>query len=272
MYNMNGEFRKHHQMDLEAGHVMMLVGYNDEFETEDGMVGGLIVRNTWMDGVYSFDEFGELKSRGSHSLPYFMQTISASDERLLCPNSYDPRNWYPCGSTATDVPSLMTACLATAPNITSNAQIQPYHLLCRNSSYCSTAPNDYYILLNSTKYQDDLTIMCFLQYNSVTLNGDVVCGNPQPIESYTVYFAPITSEIRNNTDDWCGFYILPYDLIRQSNAIFNGFFVNDYHFTFSQSSYFKNADSTLDYKYVQASTATQKTWPVFDTPYPNTLN
>jgi len=98
MYNMNGEFRKHHTLELEAGHVMVLVGFNDEYQTEDGMKGGFIMRNSWRDGVYSLDEFGERKARGSHSIAYFMQKISPSNERAICPNSNNPRNWYTCGS------------------------------------------------------------------------------------------------------------------------------------------------------------------------------
>jgi hypothetical protein len=152
---------------------MLLAGYNDEWQTEDGMIGGLIVRNTWMDGVYSFNEFGtnprqrgsvqlslSLPSRSlsrsfsvliilsllcrfsfphsSHSLPYFLGQISLADERMICPNSPDPRMWYGCGGGGgPDTQALIDDCVGLDVNgvnendISAKALYQPYHLMCR---------------------------------------------------------------------------------------------------------------------------------------------
>ncbi|KAL4152074.1 hypothetical protein PRNP1_009009 [Phytophthora ramorum] len=86
--NMEGEFFSHRGMSIEGGHAMLLVGYNDAFLTRAGFTGGLIVKNSWADGPY----------QGSHSLAYWMQEVSDWEERSVCPNSYNPFNWYQCGN------------------------------------------------------------------------------------------------------------------------------------------------------------------------------
>jgi hypothetical protein len=63
---------------------MLLVGYNDNYVTESGDVGGFILKNNW--------------AGGSHSVDYWMQEISRWDESRICPNSINPRNWYDCKS------------------------------------------------------------------------------------------------------------------------------------------------------------------------------
>lgn len=76
--NMEGEFFSHHGMSIEGGHAMLLVGYNDAFLTREGFTGGLIVKNSWLDGP----------TQGSHSLAYWMQEVSDWEERTVCPNSW----------------------------------------------------------------------------------------------------------------------------------------------------------------------------------------
>jgi len=263
-------FFKHHDLKLEAGHAMLLVGYNDEYQTETGMKGGFIVRNTWMDGVWALDEFGHVKSRGSHSIAYFMQTISASNEHFLCPNNYNPRNWYACSGVDkwNDLNAVATICTNQNNVATAAAQYQPYFLNCRNITNCFAPDTVNFVLINATRYGDDLTIMCFLRLDTIVSTW---CGPPIPLDSYTAYFAPAPSpSLRENDDDWCGFYFIPYDLIRESNALFGSFFVNDYHFTFTPSSFMAAQDKNLDYSYIKSSTLNQKPVPNFDTPYPNT--
>jgi len=280
MFNMNGEFRKHHVMELEAGHVMMLVGYNDEYETEDGYVGGLIMRNTWKDGVYALDEFGHsIRTRGSHSLAYFMQDISINDERFVCPNSRNPRNWYACGGGSIQTPEIVADCVTQMQNsATAKALYQPYHLLCRDGGVkkeCMVDGVHTYYLLNSTDYGDDLTLMCFLEYNTATQQAMPICLNPRPIDDYALRFQPVAAEDLPNHEDWCGFYFFPYDLLRESNALFGGVFANDYHFTFAPQSFAANQNDYpgLDYSLLNAATSTmmQAPFPAFENVFPNSV-
>jgi len=226
MWNMKGEFRKHHAMQLEAGHVMTLAGYNDQFQTEDGMLGGFILRNSWIDGVYALDEFGSIRSRGSHSLAYLMQTIGLADDRLLCPNSADPRNWYSCGGggNGTDL-SNAQYCMGSQVQPTAAAKYQPATLMCRpNQTECTQGM--LYFLMNSTVYGDDLNLMCFLEYNPSTNSASDMCLRPRPTDAISTVFGPISTQNYQNLDDFCGYYIYPYDLARDSSAQFASFFVN----------------------------------------------
>ncbi|GMF80110.1 unnamed protein product [Phytophthora fragariaefolia] len=65
-YNMDGEFITSHVMNVEGGHVMTLVGYNDLFRTKQGYTGGFILKNSWFDGIHP--ALGPMHARGSHSL------------------------------------------------------------------------------------------------------------------------------------------------------------------------------------------------------------
>jgi len=272
MYNMNGEFRKHHALELEAGHVMVLAGYNDEYQTEDGMKGGFIMRNSWIDGVYSLNEFGERKARGSHSLAFFMQQISPANERAICPNSANPRNWYPCGgSNLTNIDSVKKDCLSNDNKISSLALKQPYHLKCRNAKLCDVRPSVTYYLIKYTRYGDDLFVFALFQYDTSNNQGIVKYFTPMPIDSFADIIGPVSEEDLLNSDDHCGYYFFPYDLISESSGLFQSFFVNDYHLTFSDKSYLSSEtqNPTLDYSLLRSSTKVQTSFPTFPSVYPN---
>ena len=98
---MGGEFFRlppisHPSPIFEGGHAMALVGYSDVFRTRHGHVGGYILRNSWWDGLPPSTDWKH--ARGSHSLAWFMQTVSRQDEAQICPNSHDPYSWYTCGA------------------------------------------------------------------------------------------------------------------------------------------------------------------------------
>jgi len=83
-YNREAEFLSHGETDYEdGGHAMMVVGYNDDWVTTDGSVGGFILKNNWY-------------TNATHSIDYWMSDISRWDENFICPNSNNPRNWYTC--------------------------------------------------------------------------------------------------------------------------------------------------------------------------------
>ncbi|RHY39694.1 hypothetical protein DYB34_013995 [Aphanomyces astaci] len=75
--NMDGEFLAHSGMQVEDGHTMLVVAYNDLFRTREGATGGFVVKNSWQDGF-----------QGSHSMAYWMQDVSEWDDRIMCPNSF----------------------------------------------------------------------------------------------------------------------------------------------------------------------------------------
>lgn len=95
MTTMGGEFyRLDSPLILEGGHAMAVVGYSDTFVTEHGMVGGLILKNSWWDGLPPSASWKG--ARGSHSIDYFMGRISSTDELATCPNVHSPRSWQQC--------------------------------------------------------------------------------------------------------------------------------------------------------------------------------
>ena len=72
---------------------MALVGYSDVFRSQQGFVGGYIVKNSWWDGLPPGP--GWKQARGSHSVAFFMQQVSPADEAAVCPNAHSPQSWYP---------------------------------------------------------------------------------------------------------------------------------------------------------------------------------
>ena len=103
MHTMGGEFffLDDLSLTLEGGHAVNLVGYSDTFQTEHNQVGGWIVKNSWWDGLPPGGSQFWNHGRGSHSMAYFLQTISSNDEADICPNSHSPRSWYTCADLET---------------------------------------------------------------------------------------------------------------------------------------------------------------------------
>ncbi|EOD12703.1 hypothetical protein EMIHUDRAFT_452176, partial [Emiliania huxleyi CCMP1516] len=88
---MGGEFFRlpsgsHLEPVLEGAHAMALVGYSDVFRSQQGFVGGYIVKNSWWDGLPPGP--GWKQARGSHSVAFFMQQVSPADEAAVCPNAH----------------------------------------------------------------------------------------------------------------------------------------------------------------------------------------
>ncbi|KDO16575.1 hypothetical protein SPRG_17911, partial [Saprolegnia parasitica CBS 223.65] len=148
---MEGEFVSHSSMASDGGHVMLLVGFNDLYETRDGFTGGFIVKNSWADGRY----------QGSHSMQYWMQNISEWEERILCPNSYNPFNWYMASEE--DALVGIDAVLSDDSKLYAHLNQMPLHLRCSDADACD--PSLVYFAKNRTDYGDHMYIMCFYEYN-----------------------------------------------------------------------------------------------------------
>ncbi|OQR89530.1 hypothetical protein THRCLA_09705, partial [Thraustotheca clavata] len=249
-----GEFIAHSRMVLDGGHVMLLVGYNDVFQTRDGYTGGFIVKNSWSDDEY----------QGSHSMQYWLQKISEWDERFICPNSFNPFNWY----IASDDDGLVgiESCLSKDSKDYAHLNHMPLHLNCVDANDCD--PNMTYFALNTTSYGDHMTIMCLYEYNSSSNLATEMCLDAMRPSKIATIFRPV--EIYPNNPDLCGFYFIPYEVNRKITAQFQGFFVNSFDISWAPQSYVANQHNfpQYDYTLLQNSTKTQR-GKKFDGPFPS---
>ncbi|KAG9402543.1 hypothetical protein AC1031_007153 [Aphanomyces cochlioides] len=250
--NMEGEFLAHSGMELDGGHVMLLVAYNDVFRTREGATGGFIVKNSWADGW-----------QGSHSLQYWMQNISEWEERVLCPNSFNPFNWYM--PSEDDGLEGIASCLSDDSTEYAKLNRQPLHLECIDDEIC--VPGRVYFAKNRTTWGDRMHIMCFWEYDSVKKTSRHLCLKPMLQEAISDTFRPV--EVYQNDPDLCGFYFLPYETVRRVSALFQGFFVTSFDVEWAPQSYAANQERYphLDYSLLRASTKTQR-GANFDGPFP----
>ncbi|KAF0742966.1 hypothetical protein AaE_008574 [Aphanomyces astaci] len=287
--NMEGEFFHHRGMTIEGGHAMLLVGYNDAFLTRDGYTGGLIVKNSWLDGP----------TQGSHSLAYWMQEVSDWEERVVCPNSYKyvrpdiyicPFNWYQCGNNAaspvvtphndtTSSSSLFNrtkafdegvgACLSEESRIYAHVNMQPLRLECVDRTACSLEPNTTYFVRNTTDWGDRMTVMCVWEHNLHTPSREF-CLKPMLEVDIARTLRPVAHEVRANDPDRCGFYFMPYASIRQYIAQFQGFYVNSFDIEWAPQSFAANRHKFphLNYTLLERSTRHQNR-SSFDGPFPH---
>ncbi|OQR93357.1 hypothetical protein THRCLA_08461 [Thraustotheca clavata] len=282
--NMEGEFFSHRGMTLEGGHAMVLVGYNDAFMTRDGFTGGFIVKNSWLDGP----------TQGSHSLAYWMQELSDWEERVICPNAFNPTNWYQCGNDAepvvsptnattnatrtTNVNSFnrtnafsggINACLSKEAQIYAQINYQPLHLHCIDVNQCDTSPNTTYFVKNTTDWGDRMTVVCVWEFNSITHQSNAFCLKPMLELAIAKTLQPDKHEIRLNDPDRCGFYFMPYEAIRRFISQFQGFYVNSFDIEWGAQSYLINREKFphLDYTLLEKSTLFQHA-NHFDGPFP----
>ncbi|KAG7400597.1 hypothetical protein PHYBOEH_005120 [Phytophthora boehmeriae] len=257
--NMEGEFFSHRSMSIEGGHAMLLVGYNDAFLTREGFTGGLIVKNSWADGPY----------QGSHSLAYWMQEVSDWEERSVCPNSYNPFNWYQCGNEgisstqqgnkSQEYNEGVEDCLSEKTKLFADINIQPLHLKCKDPELCRTDEDFVYFVRNTTDWGDHMTVMCLWEYSAKHRVAREICLPPMLEVYIALTLAPVADEVRENDTDRCGFYFIPYVALRQWIAQFQGFFVNSFDIKWDSQSYAANKalHPELDYSLLEASTKTQ---------------
>ena len=243
---MGGEFFRlppisHPSPKFEGGHAMALVGYSDGFRTVHGFTGGYILKNSWWDGLPPSEDWKH--ARGSHSLEWFLQTISRQDEALSCPNSHAPTSWFECAD--------LFDCRRRQTSVFAKAMRQPLHLICTDQSpylrgICEEGES--YFLQSLTSWGAGLSVGCFLhdagdappsagQGRGVVTQamggagdagdaaGDVaadaagsasprvVCSPPVPLDDLALLFSPVVDERLPNDPDICGFYFLPYELV-----------------------------------------------------------
>lgn len=257
-YNLDAEFYSHGQTDyLNGGHAMLLVGYNDNFVTQNGNVGGFILKNNWLTA--------------SHSIDYFMQKISRWDESVVCPNSMNPRNWYACTS--------IEDCLSEKTRMYAEISYQPHELKCvadPKSGVCKTDPAYTYFIKNFTHTGDDMFSFCMFEYKAEGQDpqhpvAEEFCLDPFVLEGMVDFFAPV--KVLPNDQDNCGFFFFPYDLVKEWWQIDFASFVTDFEFDFKDQSYAANKEQALkehqhlDYSLLDQSLREQKSFE-FEGPFP----
>ncbi|OQS01552.1 hypothetical protein ACHHYP_00562 [Achlya hypogyna] len=255
-----GEFVAHSGMAADGGHVMLLVGYNDVFETRDGFTGGFIVKNSWADG----------RRQGSHSMQYWLQDVSEWEERMVCPNSYNPFNWYM--PTEDDGVKDIASCLSQDSTEYAHLNRMPLNLKCVDAFACD--PTKVYFAHNWTDYGDRMIVMCFYEYDATTTVSTHMCLPPMlpshiaDTLEYVECRKPV--QVYPNDPDQCGFYFIPYEVNRKINAQFQGFFVNSFNITWAPQSYSANAKDfpQYDYSLIESSTKRQH-YTSFDGPFPS---
>jgi len=289
MYDLDAEFLTHEETIGEGGHAMNVVGFNDEFVTKFGQKGGFIIRNSWHDKLYSTKARG---GRGSHSVAYFMNEISAWDEKLICPGPENPENWLSCvqqsagptmkvegrhrlevkeGNDATY--DIKDTCLSKPfMDHLLNVSLQPNEFVCTDASFCSTDSRYRYFLIDSIRNpRQDLAKVCMLQYDTITAAQATLC-TPYLIPTKIAYlFTPIPSQLAKlqNSEDLCGYWFWPYEMLDKQVGLYNNYYSNYFDIKWDDSSYAAKASSypQYDYSWLKKSTGTQKSI-TFTTPSP----
>jgi len=285
MFNMDGEFFIHGQTIGEGGHAMNVVGYNDEFTTKQGQTGGFIIRNSWHDLTYGTSPNGR-GGRGSHSMAYWMQNISAWDERAICPGPLNPENWISCveqeagphrrirqGPLKDDEYDISETCLNDKfmENLLS-VSLQPTEFECIDDTVCDTDSKYRYFLISlEHSVEQDLAKVCMLRYDTKTKEQDTYC-TPFHIPAQIAYwFRPIKAQrdALADDEDLCGFWFWPYEMLNKQVGMYNNYYSTYFEIEWDDQSYAANSaqHTDLDYSFIKSSTFTQKKMD-FETPSP----
>ncbi|KAF4039593.1 hypothetical protein GN244_ATG08238 [Phytophthora infestans] len=274
---------------IEYGENYNMNGYNDLYRTKQGYTGGFILKNSWFDGIHP--ALGPKHARGSHSLKYWLQEITEWEEASMCPNSYDPENWYQCGNTAAVIdarrhgdpgmniplpiqrsPTVgggVESCLSEETELYARVSLQPLHLRCTDPNYCVVSEDYTYFVRNTTQWGDRMLRMCLFEYNMATKNSTELCLSPMLAQKIAYVLSPVPDEVRENDPDVCGFYFYPYEVQQQYKSKFGNFYVNNFEIEWHAQSYAANKAfyPGLDYSDVEKSTRKQNQYE-FVGPFP----
>ncbi|KAH3767138.1 hect e3 ubiquitin [Pelomyxa schiedti] len=295
MYNMDGEFFMHGVMEIEGGHAMNVVGFNDGFVTREGFKGGFIIRNSWYDLVYGDNPYGR-GARGSHSIAYWMQEISAWDEFALCPNPLNPANWLSCvqqspGPTgrrsektgvtknkhyrtgplaADDYFDISETCLdASFMEHLVNVSLQPTEFQCKNTLACDDSYR-YFVVSTQTSVQGDLLGMTMLGVNKVDQSQIIVAtplNNPSAL-AYIWEPLQIYQDMLVDSEDWCGYYFWPYDVLDKQVGGFRNYYAHYFDIEWQAQSYLLNKEQYGSYNYTLMELSSGKQ-PAYNLPTTN---
>eukprot|EP00808_Paulinella_micropora_P013209 g42419.t1 len=218
---------------------MQVVGYNDNFVTQDGTKGGFILKNNWntVDNI-----------NPSHSIGYFVQELSRWDENIMCPNSANPRNWYTCES--------LHVCLSEKTKLYADISRQSLEMRCIDPNLCRVSPDIDYYVQNYTHVGDGMHLICLIEYDYGNKVGQSICLKPLVLDDIISIIYPRT--ILPNDPDHCGFYFFPYTLIDTWWSRFHDSFVTDFEIDWHESSYLANKDKYPEYDYSHLEKSTKR--------------
>ena len=294
MFNPDGEFFVTGRTMPKGGHAMNVVGYNDEFTTKNGHTGGFIIKNSWHDQNYGTETAGR-GARGSHSIKYWMQEISAWDEKALCPLPHNPENWISCAELAAGPHStggknknsrrkaangeydIAETCLSKAfMDHLVNVTMQPAEFVCLDEAVCSKDPRYRYFFLSLERTAErDLARAEMLQYDTVT-KAQKTITTPLHIPAHIGYFfEPVKAQLEKlkSDEDECGYWFWPYDTLHRQQGVLQNFFSSYFDIEWADSSYLANKAKYpgYDYSWIEKSTKTMQDH-VFLTPNPRANN
>merc|ERR1711865_75739 len=215
---------------------------------------------------------------GGHAMTlvgWFMSDISDTDERQLCPNSYNPRNWYPCagqngvmddGDASAPPPShytfdhMVSVCTTHSTVLRAAEQRRVLNLRCQDKDYCSMDEGSRLFMINATSIAGGLHRMCFLQKVQKVVTG--FCLPPLLVDDVGMFIHPAPEEIKENDLDACGFYFFPYNLIESTSSMIGAstYDVQGFDIQWNPSSYDRGVlnSADKDYSQVRKSTHVQK--------------
>ncbi|KAI9980728.1 hypothetical protein PInf_010047 [Phytophthora infestans] len=217
--------------------------------------------------------------------------ITEWEEASMCPNSYDPENWYQCGNTAAVIdarrhgdpgmniplpikrsPTVgggVESCLSEETELYARVSLQPLHLRCTDPNYCVVSEDYTYFVRNTTQWGDRMLRMCLFEYNMATKSSTELCLSPKLAQKIAYVLSPVPDEVRENDPDVCGFYFYPYEVQQQYKSKFGNFYVNNFEIEWHAQSYAANKAfyPGLDYSDVEKSTRKQNQYE-FVGPFP----
>jgi hypothetical protein len=242
-----------------AGHEMNIVGYNDDwvyrsrresFRTLGNVRGGFVVHNSW-------------RSPG-HSVEYFMGRRSEENEAVICPNHASSANWIP-----TDVSAINQSegDLSQAPTrihrIRGKGLTQhPDELRCKDSRFCNRSRR--YALQLRPGQNEVYSEPLFSGFDMVHVLSWVGAGEDIREEAFDLLpfyylhqmFEPIS--LVRNSDDLCGYWIVPYYALEMSQSktwdLLDNFHTVDLEVEFTDASYAKAARPEFNYTLLELST------------------
>ena len=217
-----------------------------------------------------------------------MQEVSDWEERVMCPNSYSPHNWYQCGNSGEVIHANaggarlplpfkrsnafrtgVESCLSDETKIYAKTNIQPLHLKCTDPEFCLEQEDYIYFVRNTTEWGDRMHTMCLFEYNSANETSSEICLPPMLLEKVAYIFSPVDDEVLPNDPDACGFYFMPYEAERQYINRFEGFYVSSFDIEWHPQSYYANHQDYPDVDYAEVLKSTRKqNQYTFDGPFP----
>ncbi|BFU20930.1 hypothetical protein KM1_156400 [Entamoeba histolytica HM-3:IMSS] len=255
MYSTDGEFNYHNEIEPEGGHAMVTIGYNDEYVTHEGCKGGFILKNSWNDTVYGPSIANTARGvRGSHSVKYFMNQLTAEEERKVCPNAQDPMNWYVCDDACVTNEELHKTIV--------NELYQAYKLQCVNPEehFCETG-YDYYLTelkADSKSPMNHYYIATFTKYDSTGKKVDTITLPSLPTSIIGMIFTPVEEQLikLHDSEEFCGHYMFPYCILNKHLPFWGGYVGSHFEIEWDDRSYLINKDKypEFDYKFIEEST------------------